>query len=172
MPAASEVFCAHCGKYLPRRLEREHRKLATSPYASPPPTFQSRVCRVVDADSDSDETPPTGRTSSLVGDEAPMDIGDLVDGDTGPFSKSFDSLRDHWHHMFEAEDSDSDGDLDDELPYDKLEDSDNESESGFVDWDAVEAGSGLSAWDRLGESYEKEAAAIGKHLLNNLRWEP
>jgi hypothetical protein len=39
---------------------------------------------------------------------------------------------------------------------------DDEPEPGYVDWAAIEANSGLSAWDQLGEGYERDAAAIGK----------
>jgi hypothetical protein len=74
------------------------------------------------------------------------------------------TIIDHWRHMLEANDSDSDSGSNDELPYPKLEDSDEESDDGFVDWAAIEAGSGLSAWDQLGEGYEREAAAISKHV--------
>jgi hypothetical protein len=42
-----------------------------------------------------------------------------------------------------------------------LEDSDDECDDGFIDWKAIEEGSGLSAWDQLGENYETEAATIG-----------
>ena len=34
---------------------------------------------------------------------------------------------------------------------------------GIVDWAAIKANSGLSAWDQLGERYEADAAAIGKN---------
>jgi hypothetical protein len=67
--------------------------------------------------------------------------------------------------MFEMEDNDlgSELDISDEPPYPRLKDSDNESDDGFmVDWAAIEAGSGLSAWDQLGEGYERDAAALGK----------
>jgi hypothetical protein len=188
MPTDSSVLCAHCGKYLPRRLEREHRKLAASPYVSPPlvPTFPSQLCCVIDVDSDDDNDIPNLPADNI---EATIDISDQVDeyiapddidvvdedgedlfdedhlhDNTVPFSMHFDSLRDHWRHMFEPGDSDSDDNSNDELPYERLEDSDDESDGGFIDWNAIEVGSGLSAWDQLGESYEKEAAAIGRHI--------
>ena len=55
MPTEATVLCAHCGLYLPRRREREHRRLATQPYIPPPPRLPSRLRRVgVDTDSDDD----------------------------------------------------------------------------------------------------------------------
>ncbi|KAF8955508.1 hypothetical protein BDZ97DRAFT_1764789 [Flammula alnicola] len=32
----------------------------------------------------------------------------------------------------------------------------------YPDWDAYESGKGLSSWDQLGESYEQDAAGVGK----------
>jgi hypothetical protein len=138
MPADSSVLCAHCGEYLPQRLEREHRKLAASPYVSPPliPTFPSRLCRVIDVDSDDDDIDPNLPADNI---EATIDVGDQVDeyiapddinisedgedlfdedhlqDNTVPFSTHFDLLRDHWHHMFEPGDSDSDDNSNDKL---------------------------------------------------------
>jgi hypothetical protein len=34
-----------------------------------------------------------------------------------------------------------------------------------IDWAAIERLSGLSAWDQLGEAYDREAANIGELLL-------
>src|ERR1700677_5028707 len=39
---------------------------------------------------------------------------------------------------------------------------DDVSEAGMFDWDTFEYRSGLSAWDGLGESYAKDAAAVGE----------
>jgi hypothetical protein len=58
-------------------------------------------------------------------------------------------------------DSDSDSDFGSGPAYPRLEDSDDECDDGFIDWKAIEEGSGLSAWDQLGENYETEAATIG-----------
>jgi hypothetical protein len=39
--------------------------------------------------------------------------------------------------------------------------SDTDGDLGEFNWDLLEAGSGLSAWDQLGEGYERDAAKIG-----------
>ena len=38
---------------------------------------------------------------------------------------------------------------------------DDEDDANAFDWDKIEGNSGLSAWDQLGEAYEKDAANIG-----------
>jgi len=40
-------------------------------------------------------------------------------------------------------------------------DDDDDDKVDVVDWDALEQECGLSAWDRLGEGYEADAAQIG-----------
>jgi hypothetical protein len=199
MPPDNKVLCAHCGQYLTRKREREHRRLANThtPYASPPPAFTSRLRRVVDSDSndgDIDDARSAGSdqacggmidaNTDISGDEEHMqtdgpqtdDLGDHdvdisnneeghLENGSGPmpgFTRA--ELNNHWRRMFETEDNDSgsEPDLDDETPYPRLEDSDDESDDGFIDWAAIEAGSGLSAWDQLGEGYERDAAALGK----------
>jgi len=56
----------------------------------------------------------------------------------------------------------SDNDSDEDLLYPILED--DEPKPG----EAIKTNSGLSAWDRLGEGYEIDAAAIGKLQYNVL----
>ena len=66
--------------------------------------------------------------------------------------------------MTDIRDDTSDDDLgEEELSHLALEDDEHEREPGYVDWAAIEANSGLSTWDQLGESYETEAAMIGKN---------
>jgi hypothetical protein len=81
----------------------------------------------------------------------------------GAFRNAF---RSRWgSNVTDVKDDSSDGDLDEEegLSHIPLEDDEHEREPGYVDWAAIEANSGLSAWDQLGESYEADAAAIRKN---------
>lgn len=195
MPADKKVLCTHCDQYLPPKWEREHRRLVNShtPYAAAPPTFISRIHRVVDSDSD-DHDDGGSAVSSRVG-EGNLDAdagisggeeyletgGPQAAGEWGMDADAYGShdevfenglipvppatgaeLNNHWRRMFEMEDSDLDSDpeVNDEPAYPKLEDSDDESDEGFIDWATIEAGSGLSAWDQLGEGYERDAAAL------------
>ena len=76
------------------------------------------------------------------------------------------ALRGQWANVTDVRDDISDDGSDEDLPYPILED--DEPEPGFVNWEAIETNSGLdlSAWDRLGEGYERDAAAIGKLWCN------
>jgi hypothetical protein len=81
----------------------------------------------------------------------------------GAFRNAFHS---QWgSNVTDVKDDSSDGDLDEEeeLSHIPLEDDEHEREPGYVDWAAIKANSGLSAWDQLGESYEADAAAIYKN---------
>jgi hypothetical protein len=48
----------------------------------------------------------------------------------------------------------------------ELENSDipcqQDDEDFTIDWDKFDLGAGLSAWDKLGESYEQDGARVGK----------
>lgn len=183
MPPDANVLCTHCAKYIPRKREREHRRLVNQPYLSPPAKTPSRLRRVVDAGSDSDNhgahagtkwhTEASGQISGY--DENKMDTGDpgFEQGNTRSLSRQEDPtlgvaeqvLRGRWMRASEANNhSDSDSDLEDAPPYPRLEDCDEESDDEHIDWDAIETGSGLSNWDQLGENYERDAAEIGKFL--------
>ena len=76
-------------------------------------------------------------------------------------------LHKHWATCHRAVDEPNDSDSESnrgEPFYSQLEDG-NDSGSDdeeIIDWDAIEAGSSLSNWDQLGESYERDAAAIGE----------
>lgn len=185
MPSDNNVLCTHCGKYLPRKQEREHRRLTNKPYLSPA-KVPSRLRRVVDADSDSDNHDIEGGSSRAQireilqsgQDENERDTRDLVFeqedtkslGEQERLAEAEQVLRGRWMRAFEADnyqnrnDYDSDSDPEDDHSYLGLVDSDNESNDECIDWDSIEAGSGLSNWDQLGEHYEKDAADIGKYL--------
>ena len=177
MPPDGKVLCVHCGTYMPRKREREHRKLATQPYIPPPLVLPSRIRGVVDSNSD-DERPAMSDGGEL---GAQNDSTADIDGDAHidyPLADDArlgyehispaleeNALRDRWGCSTGIKDDVSDSDLDDAEqppPYPILED-EEELKTGFIDWAAIEANSGLSAWDQLGEDYERDAATIGKN---------
>jgi hypothetical protein len=195
MPRGNTVLCAHCGEYLPRKREREHRRLAFVTIAPPPwPAGHSRLRRIVDIDTDTDDGEPlhgaddpedidvptngtaderTENEDIMMQDPDPdgdYDVfeaggvaGDDADEDTVSGATGA-ALRHRWGTVagsWHENDSESDADEENNPPYPRLEDSDEECDNGFIDWKAIEEGYGLSAWDQLGESYEAEAAAIG-----------
>jgi hypothetical protein len=104
-----------------------------------------------------------GNGGSINGD---VDMGYVTDVDHGQPSEvhvsraAGNALRARWANLTDVRDDISDDGSDEELPYPILED--GEPEPGFVDWEAIEANFGLSAWDQLGEGYERDAATIGK----------
>jgi hypothetical protein len=162
MPSET-VLCAHCGQYLSRRREREHRRIATQPYITPPPALPSNLLQVgVDSDDIDDND------GNVLNDEE-YSINYSIPPADDPQSNNSDELLSHeavgkvlrsrWSKVADSRDDASDSDLEEELPYPVLED---EHEPGYIDWAAIEANSGLSAWDQLGESYERDAAEIGK----------
>src|ERR1700728_1776216 len=170
MPADGQVLCTHCGMYMSRRREREHRKLVTQPYIPPPLVLPSRIRRVADSDSD-DEHPvmsnggelgaKNGSSTSIDGDahiDYPLaDDSGNVQLDYEHISPALEQnvLRNRWGCSTDIRDDVSDSDVDDseQPPYPMLED-EEELETGSIDWAAIEANSGLSAWDQLGEDYE------------------
>jgi hypothetical protein len=104
---------------------------------------------------------------SLIGGDA--DLGCIADDhattqpDTVDVSEAVaNALRVRWANVTDVRDDISDDDSDEDL-YPILED--DEPKPG----EAIETNSGLSAWDRLGEGYEIDAAAIGKLQYNVLR---
>jgi hypothetical protein len=68
---------------------------------------------------------------------------------------------DHWAQILGPDDSDLDDDTSDKPSYLRLEDSDDESDSRLIDWDAIEIGFSPSAWDQLGKSYKWCTAVSG-----------
>lgn len=198
MPQDNKVLCTHCSKYLPRKREREHRKLVNAPYLLPLPKLPSRLHRVINADSDSDngDTTASGIEGYEAGpsesqtresvqsdyggrrvDTSGIDLGqgnrDSLCGDkSSAFGDAGNVLRERWTRTVEGEryrsDSDSDSDPEGEPPSPRLEGSDDESDDGYIDWTAIEAGSGLSNWDQLGENYEKGAAEMGTSFQTQL----
>jgi hypothetical protein len=147
MPKENTVFCSHCEQYLPRKREREHRRLLMAP-AMPPPVVPSRLRRVITVESDSDdnELPSPemidGEAANGVDDE--MGVGapvnkpsNFADNDKDPDQDTMSrSVRNVLHHRWgdalgglgESDlDSDSDSDFGSDPTYPRLEDSDDES---------------------------------------------
>lgn len=186
MPPDGNVYCAHCRSSIPRRLEREHRKLAFTPYTPPPPKIPTRLRSLAEEDSDNDSTmrPATAKSNrddraheltdlaaeddttqwGLVDEPSEKDQYDYDHGDSdaspeinevpevqpqsGPFP---------WSAVHNVEsDSEDDSDLEDEVA-----DEGDEEDEHYFDWAALESNYGLSAWDRLGESFDRDVAAIG-----------
>jgi hypothetical protein len=44
-------------------------------------------------------------------------------------------------------------------------DADSDADLDYPNWDDYDAGSGLSAWDQLGEDYENAAASVGVFIF-------
>ena len=83
MPKENTVFCTHCERYLPRKREREHRRLLVTPAV--PPVVPSRLRRVVTVESDSDDDEL--RSPEMI------DDGTINDGATGGVDDEMDSVN-------------------------------------------------------------------------------
>jgi hypothetical protein len=84
--------------------------------------------------------------------------GDGVDGALpGIVQSTFD---DRWDGIIRADCHTDHSDNDEAQSDDEALSDDSESDS-YVDWDVIGSESGLSPWDKLGESYDRDAAAIG-----------
>lgn len=165
MPRDTDVLCAHCNTYMPRRREREHRQLVNSPFDSIPPPSVSKLEPVVNADSDDED----------VGSDTPA----LLDAPTASFKDLFENAMDlaedgpedefeaHWRPSHRATvELDSEEEDKDEMDTDEEGANDEgEWDDHYIDWDALKAGSDLSSWDRLGEEFENEAAMTGKQTM-------
>jgi hypothetical protein len=184
MPADGKVYCAHCSSYIPQRLEREHCKLVTMPYTSAPARIPLRLRFLADSDSDSNsqggeagdgsgahEEPVAGPAAADVPQlEFVPDDENLMDDNNGchdrevmvPDSEDIPDVPrsgfSAWRVMHNIpSDSEEDSDLEDEVT-----DEENEEDDHYVDWAAIESNHGLSALDRLGESFDRDVAAISK----------
>lgn len=188
-PSKTKKWCSHCKKYIPKKLELEHRKLQFALYPPTPSTSKSRLFHIVNGTLDSEtheeqEVHDNGEAiSGMVIDDrdsfaaaAVEDVGSSADaaqpvhGNDEPFGESmFEppptfTVWPSWANS--SDESDGDGDETEE-PYPMLEDpdSDNESDDDLVDWDTIDGNDGLSSWDRLAEHYERDVANIGACLL-------
>jgi len=170
MPRDNRVLCTHCNQLISRQREREHRKLLKIPYTLPSPSVPSRVRPIVDSDSDDDGN-INNNTVSAHEDHSGDDPHILRNDDNLEEPLDDIGVREKilWNHWAAgsyggADDSETDSESNmGEAPYPQLEDDGEDSdEEGLIDWGAIEAQSGLSAWDQLGEGYEADAAALCK----------
>lgn len=172
MPRDNSILCVHCNTYMTRVREQQHRKLANAPFDLAPPTFVSQLQPVVDAGSDHEDTisndnVPMGMDS--IYDDA-MDVDVDPDGEDGQLGSTATPCQDpfeyHWgsaHRATVESDDEQDSEDEDEMDVDEEGANDGEWDEEYIDWADIEAhASGLSAWDRLGESFENEAATTGK----------
>ena len=166
----------HCGQYVSRKQETEHRKLAIAPYTASPPRLPSRLRRVFDVEPDDDPQLLHDNEQDADGSFSQDIHADSMLLSNSPTSDTVDDLtnvlqsaiHDRWSHATMCEDSDSDIDIESGEPLlesseDQIED---QSDDDYIEWDAIGSDSGLSAWDQLGEGYERDAASIGEHLDN------
>lgn len=180
MPRDNKVLCAHCNKYMTRPREQQHRKLFDSPFDPAPTTVFSQLRSVVEADiSDHEDvvSEPDARMEmetevmdAFTEDAMDVEMDDNGVGHANAAGSSHNTFEQHWgiNHRFMVESDDEHGsESGDEMDVDEEGANDGEWDEDYVDWAAIEAGSGLSAWDRLGESFKNEAATTGKHTILN-----
>ena len=65
------------------------------------------------------------------------------------------SICARWNFTVDTAGSDKEDEEDGDIP------AQLDNEDDIFDWDKFDPGAGLSAWDRLGEGYEQDAARIG-----------
>lgn len=175
MPRNTDVLCTHCDTYVPRKREQEHRQLINSPFLLPPPLFVSRLHPVIDApdlDNEDDGSNLLSQHSNV--EDTPMETdGGYQEPIDKATTDSNDEHLDPHHNVFEAhwrstrratvesDDEESNGEDDNEMDIDEEVANDGEWDKEYINWAAFEASSGLSSWDKLGESFEREAATIG-----------
>ena len=165
MPRDTDVLCLHCQKYMPRSRERAHRAKLHIPKYSPPPPLPSRLKRIFDIDI---ELEPEQATISA---EEGQDITKAVPHDSRSEAQDEPAVRAARHSILERwrpdryhrdVDSDVGPELEDWDGEDLVGSASNELDE-TLNWDEIGIG-GLSAWDQLGEYYEKDAANTGESL--------
>lgn len=112
--------------------------------------------------SDGVAAPSSDYDSSMNLSEPPSDpdkVDELIDvADT---DVDFDFIRKLPPHAWDIADDASEPSVSDE---EKIDD-DNDNDLGAIDWDKFENDmDGLTAWDRLGEEWDREVASIGMSL--------
>ncbi|KAF8813489.1 hypothetical protein BYT27DRAFT_7084181, partial [Phlegmacium glaucopus] len=184
------VHCVCCNQVIPRKREREHRRQAAKPYATtsaesgPLRRRSAYLAALFKSLSDSDgedkdnSNPPPGPPSLPASPQSPPGQFSVSEDNNMAIDTTEDDgdvdevLLSRWRkpvkHQWASVLSESE---------DELENTENEGTSGaemvddddddrvdVVDWDALERECGLSAWDRLGEAYEADAAQIAEKL--------
>jgi hypothetical protein len=81
----------------------------------------------------------------------------VADADADVLHAVENSILARWNHVVDTGGSD----IEDEENGDHSSFQQDDEDSTF-DWDKFDVGAGLSAWDNLGEGYERDAARIGK----------
>ncbi|KAJ3501992.1 hypothetical protein NLJ89_g9087 [Agrocybe chaxingu] len=185
MPRSDNILCECCGVYMTRAHERSHRAVKDTPYSAQfqtPTTISSRVAAVLsisDGDSSSEDDKDSGSGIQRSISEVPLPTPNMshnFDMDVIFESNSENDITQHnrspspetdllsWHNK-QVSDSEPEAvpitstALSDEVLID------DDDEPCYPDWERFEYGEdGLSAWDKLGESYEREAALIGGKL--------
>ena len=159
MPRDGHVLCLHCQKYMSRTRERAHRVIHRAPLYSPPPRVPSKLRRVFDVEPEQEPDDDIldgmkvnslffSNLTSLQGSSANLNVIHTAE----------DSICARWNSNINTPDSDAEDEENVDIP------THVEEEDGF-DWDKFDSGDSLSAWDQLGEGYERDAARVGKPSL-------
>ena len=139
---------------MPRSRERAHRVKHHAPLYSPPPRLPSKLRRVVDIEPES-------------ADEDTRAVNDTsMDSAVAAINCAEQNILDKWTYNLPLTDSDADEPSDSE----SVDADHNNDES--INWDKFEeTESGLSAWDQLGEGYDRDAARIctSSNLANKFK---
>ena len=145
----TDVLCMHCHQYVSRTRERAHRRLQIAPLYSPTHRIPSRLRRVFDIEEPEEREVAADRHDVVSG----LGIEDCESH--APAILAVENLIcDRWNRDISNVNSESDDDEVDE-PSAMI---DSNSEDDFEE--LLEGG--LSAWDQLGEGYERDAAAVGE----------
>lgn len=183
MAKADYVYCFCCKTNISRKREREHRRSYTTPYPNAPNIPTSRQQPITESifESDDDEegsdifedegVPNMHMAELPVNEDIPevqvehdgfypmlVDVSD--DEDDGECVQSYRWANTGWPGVNNDETDEEEGgggDLIDDDP----SGTSNEADA-IIDWDLIEKMSGLSAWDQMGEAYEREAATTGE----------
>lgn len=135
----------HCNQYVSRTRERAHRKQQLAPLYSPPRRIPSRLRRVFDVEEISEHETAADGTGVSTG----TGIDDCES--RAPVIKAVEQMiLDRWN--LEARSDEEDSESSTSTPVD-------DDDEGDFDYELFE--SELSAWDQLGEGYERDAANIG-----------
>src|SRR5271156_3982128 len=177
MPGRDQVFCSCCHNFMTRAREWEHRARLAILSVNPGPTTSTPAIRQIfnidvsdkdsegsqdamlededglgaDADAYMAEAPPHAIQS-----QEPLEILDAT------FLSDWYQERGRlWHR--DAESSSESGSSGAENDDERSNNSDDDL--GYPNWDDYDAGSGLSAWDQLGEDYENTVASAGVFIF-------
>lgn len=161
---SNTVLCACCNQYLSRHRERAHR-LRGLQIATPP--VVSALPRVTEVSSDEASDPGNDANISIDNPAQepilPEEAYELEDP-AGPVSDDNEAaLLQAWYQQRQRQWEPLDDGSDSDEPEDDEDRDSEDSTDGedYPDWAAYERGTGLSAWDQLGEGYERDAVGIG-----------